>query len=485
MSKKHICFAVSFACAVLFSFFINVDLNAQITSPNANFIDSTQYPVHEEQDPVFVFNKSKGQTDDDLDSLQMDSPDGEDDWVFQWYAYDTVTNGFDFTTPLKSENNVASSNITDLSSGGYAVVFTNGIFMDTARAWVFINAFADVPVRITHKDNEGNLLPSRYTCDYVELKADVATDTFYYYDPENDSLLLLPNHVDYTWTSEPAGKEPAESETRFTSASIRSRTYDPPTEDTHYFLEVTDRFGVSQYDTVFYETIQTKAVLDTLAPPVTFNNGGQYYNTQKKDTKSAPFQMFFNPKESENAERYLWEIKSMDSDTIEYDSTYYSNDSLEYIFYLPGTYNAVLTTYSEENCQSSDSVEITIAESELGVPPFFTPKEDQPRLDASDFVTPNGDGNNDYFRVYDVSIREFEIVIFNRWGRVVNRSKGSDIRDWMGWDGYIGNTSRPAPEGVYYFVLRAKGFDGVSYEYPHRKIEEIKGFFHLFRENRR
>ena len=75
-------------------------------------------------------------------------------------------------------------------------------------------------------------------------------------------------------------------------------------------------------------------------------------------------------------------------------------------------------------------------------------------------------------------------MIFNRWGKVVNRSKGDDIRDWKGWDGYIGDSQRPAPEGVYYFVLRAQGWDGIDYEFPDRDMER-KGFFHLFRENQR
>lgn len=479
MSKQKLCKHVIRLITAILLWFPLVETLGQIVAPKADYIDVTSYVKHPKEDSVFVFNKASGQGTDSLGALQVSSPNGEDDWVFRWYMYHTELNDFDFSNPLLTENNTNFSTIDNLTSGGYAVVLSDGVFTDTLTAWVFINNFRNIPIRITHKNDEGNLLPSRYTCEYVELKADVETDTFYYYDLSNDSMLVLNNYINYSWTSDPQGKNPSDSDNRFTGAEIRDRTYDPPTEDTYYFLEVADKYGVTQFDTVFYETIQTKAVLDTIAPPVSFSDGGQYYNNQKKDTKSAPYQMFFSPKESENAARFVWSFGEEEDDT-----TYFTPDSVEYIFYDPlkSPYTVHLTTYSEENCMSSDSVEIEIAESQLSVPPFFSPKENQPTIDK--VVTPNGDGNNDYFRVYDVSIREFEIIIFNRWGRVVNRSEGNDIREWKGWDGYVGNSQRPAPEGVYYFVLRARGWDGLNYVYPDRDAE-LRGFFHLFRENQR
>lgn len=463
-------------CMILF-----YSVHGQIKAPSASYVDVTNYVEHPYQDTVFVFNKTGKNSPDNIGSLEINAPNGEDNWLFQWFRYDPVNRYFDFLNPLKSENNVNSSSLQGLNSGGYAVMFSNGIQMDTAVAWIFVNNFINRTVEIQNKDNEGKLTEAGYICAYVELKANVETDTFYYYDLTNDSMLVLSNYVSYAWSSDPEGKNPNNSEEVFRLPVIRDRTYEPPTEDTHYFLEVTDKYGAKKTDTIFYETIQTKAVLDTIASPVTFNDGGQYYNTQKKDTRSAPFQVFFSPKESENAFKYIWNFGDENGDT-----TYYTADSVEYIFYDPlkSPYTISLTTVSEEGCESKDSVEIEIEESTLAVPPYFTPKVDQPGVNAPEFVTPNGDGSNDYFRVYDVSIREFEIIIFNRWGRIVNQSKGSDIRDWKGWDGYMGNSRRPAPEGVYYYVLKAKGWDGVDYEYPD-KNQEIKGFFHLFRENRR
>lgn len=76
--------------------------------------------------------------------------------------------------------------------------------------------------------------------------------------------------------------------------------------------------------------------------------------------------------------------------------------------------------------------------------------------------TPNGDGMNDEFRVAYRSIREFHCWIYNRWGHLVY--------SWddpaKGWDGTI--NGRPAPEGAYYYVIRALGTDAATNEYMNK-----------------
>ena len=57
-------------------------------------------------------------------------------------------------------------------------------------------------------------------------------------------------------------------------------------------------------------------------------------------------------------------------------------------------------------------------------------------LKVPEAFTPNGDGMNDYFTVF-VSLEEYEIKIFNRWGEMVYHSQDptelSDLH--RGWDG--------------------------------------------------
>lgn len=80
------------------------------------------------------------------------------------------------------------------------------------------------------------------------------------------------------------------------------------------------------------------------------------------------------------------------------------------------------------------------------------------RLLVPNVFTPNGDSRNDEFRVMYQSLSEFHIWVYNRWGKEVYSSSNPDA----GWDGYIGG--RPAAEGAYFYVVRAKGTDGQEYK---------------------
>ncbi|MEL6671282.1 MAG: PKD domain-containing protein [Bacteroidota bacterium] len=78
-----------------------------------------------------------------------------------------------------------------------------------------------------------------------------------------------------------------------------------------------------------------------------------------------------------------------------------------------------------------------------------------PVLYSGNSFTPNGDGVNDQFVIKGSFIANFELVIYNRWGKKVFTSQNLDI----GWDGTSPN-QEAAPEGVYMFVATGKGFEG-------------------------
>lgn len=120
-----------------------------------------------------------------------------------------------------------------------------------------------------------------------------------------------------------------------------------------------------------------------------------------------------------------------------------NDEDLFEVFSEPAAYRVVCTVSGTEcpcpTC-ATDSTEISvnISSSDLQVPNVFTP---------------NGDGMNDEFRVQYRSIVEFHCWVYNRWGRLVY--------EWTdpakGWNGTI--NGRPAPEGAYYYVIRARGSD--------------------------
>jgi gliding motility-associated-like protein len=71
--------------------------------------------------------------------------------------------------------------------------------------------------------------------------------------------------------------------------------------------------------------------------------------------------------------------------------------------------------------------------------------------------SPNGDNLNETFDIGGVSVTDFNIDLFDRWGKVIFSTK--DMQS--GWDGYINDY--PAPEGVYAFKIKATFQDGHTY----------------------
>ena len=82
----------------------------------------------------------------------------------------------------------------------------------------------------------------------------------------------------------------------------------------------------------------------------------------------------------------------------------------------------------------------------------FRNPNDSVRIVIPNVFTPNGDGINDYLyidKVDSVSYMDWEVIIYNRWGRKVYETSryinGDPNHSWNG---------EGAPEGVYYYVVR-------------------------------
>lgn len=131
---------------------------------------------------------------------------------------------------------------------------------------------------------------------------------------------------------------------------------------------------------------------------------------------------------------------------------YYSIDSFEYSFVAEGTVyvRAVVTDTSNSDSDlpcaeyTSSTYTITVGESKLEAPNFFTPD-----------TTP---GENDEWKVAYKSIVSYRCTIFDRWGVQLFRSTDPS----KGWDGKRGGNYLPS--GVYFYVIEAKGADGVEYK---------------------
>ncbi len=92
----------------------------------------------------------------------------------------------------------------------------------------------------------------------------------------------------------------------------------------------------------------------------------------------------------------------------------------------------------------SDTYEVSIGESKLDCPNAFSPGATE--------------GTNDEWKVSYKSIISFECHIFNRWGvKLAELTHPS-----QGWDGKHGG--KVVPAGVYYYVIKAEGADGIKYD---------------------
>ncbi len=136
-------------------------------------------------------------------------------------------------------------------------------------------------------------------------------------------------------------------------------------------------------------------------------------------------------------------------DTIQVDATvpyhaYYSwipqegisdPESPNPLFFPQQTTTYVLTIRDTLGCILVDSITIYVVfpEVELFVPNSFSP---------------NGDGNNDFFKVWGAdNVLDFRLLIYNRWGNLIFESTDPN----QVWDGSC--ESGPCPSGVYVYVI--------------------------------
>jgi gliding motility-associated-like protein len=99
-------------------------------------------------------------------------------------------------------------------------------------------------------------------------------------------------------------------------------------------------------------------------------------------------------------------------------------------------------------------------------------------LSIPNVFTPDGDGINDYFMVEAKSLRMISMEVFSRSGKLVYSFSGDSeaLREWQGWDGNVNNSSRKATPGVYFYFIRAYGWDDIDYN-----SKEQRGFVYLYR----
>jgi len=120
-----------------------------------------------------------------------------------------------------------------------------------------------------------------------------------------------------------------------------------------------------------------------------------------------------------------------------------------------GTYTVMMIVTAANGCK--DTAYITVIAdgfSSIIVPNVFSP---------------NSDGNNDLFTIETEGIKDLTLEIYDRWGLLM-----STITNVAGgWDGKA-KGGNDAPEGTYYYILKAHGIDDKEYN--------MKGYLMLMRK---
>ncbi len=391
---------------------------AQLTAPGSNAVRFTSYPG--QKDKIFIFCNASGTQ---LGTISATSPGGTGPFDFSWNMWSDATK--DFTTFIKTDIALLNSSISDLVEGGYKVRITDGSGYDTSLiGWIFI----DSPVAEAKLQN--------FTCDYVAMNGTAAIDTFYYSDPSNGASIKLPNAVAFLWSSDPSSPIP------YPNIEIDPVTFSPPLEDVVYKLHVTDSFLCVSESSFPYTSIHVKA--DFTVDP---------------DKGEAPLEVSFTDN-SIRATYYEWEF----GDTSKILKLVQPVASVSHIYYRPDEYSVKLTVTSDQGCVDSLRFEkIVVDVSDLDIPNVFTP---------------DGDGINDFFVVESTSIRSINVEIYSRSGLLVYAfsGEGEGFSGWSGWDGNVNNSSIKAAPGIYFYIIRARGWDDIIYD-----SKEYRGFFYLYR----
>ncbi len=393
--------------------FLSTLLSAQITAPGSSTVRYTDYISGGDNHPVYIYCASGASTP----GLQAVSTGGTGPFDFEWTQWDTNTS--DFTISHGTDAGVFISSRSPLGEGGYRVRITNaGGYDETLIAWIHI----DDPYSLAELQNR--------SCYYVALNGTASVDYYDYYDIVNGQSIRLPNDIAFLWSSNPTSSIP------YPSLEIDPITYDPPLEDVEYNLMVTDSFGCTASSSFNYESIHVKAEFEI-----------------DPDEGEAPLEVFITDK-SVRALDYTWRFGD---DTI-------SNNSnpVSHIYYKPGQYTMRLMIESDQGCLDSMKIDnIIVQPSSLNITNVFTP---------------DGDGNNEFFYVESKSLRRIDVQIFSKSGKRVYYFSGDEdsIKDWQGWDGKIGSSL--ASPGIYYYIIRAIGWDDVVYD-----NKEHRGFVYLYR----
>lgn len=289
-------------------------------------------------------------------------------------------------------------------------------------------------------------------CDYSEFNFSGYADAIKYYSiagqPLNLDRGIMVRYNTINWDEDQnLFKEIVE--TKVFGQIGHTFTITPPLYSNTSLIMVGDEFLKSWGEEVMYESalftpngicVHTRAV-QTNADTDEASN--QIKNEGSGLGGSAPADFVFSAYTSEEVIHNEWQIsEDPNFENIKYRFT---DKELNYTFYDEGKYYVrFVGSNSDGSCEAyGEDYTIGIGSSNLRIPNAFSP---------------DGDGVNDVWKVGYSSLLDFKCWIFDRNGQQLFYFDNPQL----GWDGkYKGKT---VPAGVYYYVIEARGADGIKYK---------------------
>lgn len=141
---------------------------------------------------------------------------------------------------------------------------------------------------------------------------------------------------------------------------------------------------------------------------------------------------------------------------------YHFGENPSHLYRKIGNYQVRLIVWNSAGCIDTMTREICVM-------------PEKPRIHLPSAFSPNGDQVNDEYKIGGLGFLQFQIQIFNRWGKVVYQSSDPQA----GWDGTYGG--KPAPEGVYSFFIHGYMQSDNAYTDYGPELFEERGSFILLR----
>jgi gliding motility-associated-like protein len=392
--------------------------------------------------------------------------------VFQWDSLRLTQDSLEFV-PFKTEVNVQQSICSELKSGYYRVRIQSVDSQDTLGAWICQDTFQFLGINILNNN-----------CENLQLKpvtSPVADgySRYYYFDlglfpvpfknyiPRSNVPYLLRARWTTSKTIRPNISQADDSWMNQISPYIASPA---PLVSSKYTVCITNIFG----DTLIRSTDEIPAK----ASYANFQITSDQLLTPQNDTLrgEAPLPLSFNASISQNVETYNWKgYKEMSSRRIGaiLPDIYWEESGSQTVnridnqsYTITDRFPIQLKVSNSYGCADSLIKWVRVDSS-------FFDKDLIPNL-----FSPNSDGSNDVFKLKADengklrSIRKIEISIYNRNGEKVFSSNKLDFA----WDGKASGTNYECPTGVYFWVIKATGYDEKRY-----KGKEYRGLLHLFK----